>query len=39
VEDGTPDDILWDDSEQNGEDALFSENESGTEGLLYILSE
>jgi hypothetical protein len=31
-EDGTQDDILWDGSEQNGEGASSSENESVIEG-------
>jgi hypothetical protein len=30
AEDGTQDDILWDDSEQSGEGASASENESVT---------
>jgi hypothetical protein len=34
VEDGTQDNILWDDSVQNREDASSSENESATEGSL-----
>jgi hypothetical protein len=33
------DDILWDDSEQSGKDASFSENESPTEGSLEELSD
>jgi hypothetical protein len=38
AEDGTWDDILWDDSEQSGEVASSSENESATEGSLDELS-
>lgn len=34
VEDGTRDDILWDDSEQSGEDASSSENKGTNEGSL-----
>jgi hypothetical protein len=39
AEDGTQDDILWDDSEQSGEGASFSKNESETEGSLNKLSD
>jgi hypothetical protein len=39
AEDGTQDDILWDDSEQSGEGATSSENESVTEGSLDKLAE
>jgi hypothetical protein len=39
AEDGKQDDILWDDSEQSGEGASFSENESVTEGSLDKLSD
>jgi hypothetical protein len=39
TEDGAQDDILWDDSEQGGEGASFSENESLTEGLFEELSD
>jgi hypothetical protein len=38
-EDGTQDDILWDDSEQSGEGASFLENESVTEESLEELSD
>jgi hypothetical protein len=38
-EDGTQDEILWDDSEQSGESASSSENESATEGSLDKISE
>jgi hypothetical protein len=38
VDDGTQDDVLWDDSEQSGEGASSSENESVTEGSLDELS-
>jgi hypothetical protein len=34
AEDGTQDDILWDDNEQSGVGALSEENESATEGAL-----
>jgi hypothetical protein len=34
AEDGTQDDILWDNNEQSGEGASSSENESATEGSL-----
>jgi hypothetical protein len=39
VEDGTQDDILWDDSEQSDKGASSSENESPAEGSLEELSE
>jgi hypothetical protein len=39
AEDGTQGDILWDDSEQRGEDASLPENESATEGSLDELSD
>jgi hypothetical protein len=32
AKDGTQDDIIWDDSEQSGDGAPSSENESATEG-------
>jgi hypothetical protein len=35
VEDGTQDDILWDDSEQSGKSASSSENECSSEGSLH----
>jgi hypothetical protein len=34
VEDGTQDNILWDDIQQSGEVASSSENESATEGSM-----
>jgi hypothetical protein len=34
MEDGTQDEMLWDDNEQSGEGASSSENESATEGSL-----
>jgi hypothetical protein len=39
AEDGTQDDILWDDSEQSGKGASSSANESVTEGLLDELAD
>jgi hypothetical protein len=39
VEEGSPDVILWDNSEQNGEGAPSSENESATEGSLDKFSD
>jgi hypothetical protein len=39
VEDGTQDDILWDDSEQSGEGASSSENGSATKGTLDELAD
>jgi hypothetical protein len=39
VEDGIQYDILWDDSEQSGEGASSSENESVAEGSLDELSD
>jgi hypothetical protein len=39
AEDGAQDDILWDDSEQSGESASSSENESVTERSLDELSD
>jgi hypothetical protein len=39
VEDGMQDNILCDDSEQSGEDASSSENESPTEGSQDKLSD
>jgi hypothetical protein len=39
AEDGTQSDIVWDDSEQSGEDASSSENGSATEGCLDEISD
>jgi hypothetical protein len=39
AEDGTQDVILWDGSEQSGEGASSSENESAAEGSLDELSD
>jgi hypothetical protein len=39
AEDGTKDDILWDDSEQSGKGVSSSENENVTEGSLVELSD
>jgi hypothetical protein len=39
AEDGTQDDILWDDNEESGKDVSSSENENASEGLLVKLSD
>jgi hypothetical protein len=39
VEDGTQDNILWDDSEQSCEGAPSSDNESATEGPFEEFSD
>jgi hypothetical protein len=39
AEDGTQNDILWDNSELNSEGTSSSENESATEGSLDELSD
>jgi hypothetical protein len=39
AEDGTQDDILWDNNKESGEVASSSENENASEGLLGKLSD